>query len=76
MSGDAFREARTLLVERDPGVVGRGAALRSIRDATWVHQRHALAQGYSSLLEMAVDELAAEIAELKARLEVLEDAGG
>jgi hypothetical protein len=37
-----------------------------------VHQRHALAQGYNSILELAIDELAAEITTLKQRVEALE----
>jgi hypothetical protein len=74
MSGDAFREARTLLTEHDPERVGRGVALASIRDATWVHQRHALAQGYNSVLELAIDELAEQVRELKQRLDALEAA--
>jgi len=41
-----------------------------------VHQRHAISQGYNSVLEMALDELAAEIAELKLRVQALEDARG
>jgi hypothetical protein len=73
MSGETFREARTLLVERDPEQIGRGLALTSIRDATWVHQRHALLQGYNSILELAIDELAEQIATLKARVEALEE---
>ena len=75
----AFEEARRKLVEPDPAKVGRGVPLRSIKDATWVHQKHALVQGYNNVLEMAFDELAAEIAELKARIDALEaqlDAGG
>ena len=70
---DAFREARTKMLDPEPG---RGVALGSIRDVTWVHQRHALAQGYNSVLELAIDELAAEIAELKQRVQALEDARG
>jgi hypothetical protein len=72
MSDAAFREARTLLVEPDRSRIGRGTSLGSIRDATWVHQRYAMAQGYNSVLELAIDELAAEIQELKARLDALE----
>jgi hypothetical protein len=72
MSGEAFHEARTLLVERDPDKVGRGLALTSIKDATWVHQRHAMAQGYNSILELAIDELAEQIATLKERCDALE----
>jgi len=72
---EAFRESRTKLLDPDPG---RGVALGSIRDVTWVHQRHAISQGYNSVLEMALDELAAELAELKTRVSVLEErfAGG
>ena len=79
MSKESFREARSLLVEHDPDAVGRGVALTSIKDATWVHQRHALLQGYNSILELAIDELAEQIATLKERVEALEermDAGG
>jgi hypothetical protein len=72
MSDEAFREARTLLTEHDPERVGRGIALSSIRDATWVHQRHALAQGYNSVLELAIDELAEQVRELKRRVDELE----
>jgi uncharacterized small protein (DUF1192 family) len=72
MSDEAFREARSLLVERDPEQIGRGLALTSIKDATWVHQRHALLQGYNSILELAIDELAEQIAALKARVDALE----
>ena len=72
---EAFRESRTKLLDPDPG---RGVALGSIRDVTWVHQRHAIAQGYNSVLELAIDELAAEINELKQRVTLLEErlAGG
>jgi len=82
---DAFREARTLLTERDPGKVGRGTSLASIKDVTWVHQSYAMAHGYNSVVEMAIDELVAEINALKQRLDALEtdleqvgqiDAGG
>jgi len=69
----AFYEARTKLLDDKPG---RGVALGSIRDVTWVHQRHAISQGYNSVLEMALDELAAEVAELKLRVQALEDARG
>ena len=72
MSDETFREARTLLNERDPDKVGRGTSLASIKDATWVHQRYAMAHGYSSILELAVDELAAKIAELEQRIDQLE----
>jgi len=85
MSDETFREARTLLNERDPDKVGRGTSLASIKDATWVHQRYAMAHGYNSVLELAIDELAAEINALKQRMDALEsdleqvgqiDAGG
>jgi len=69
---DAFTEAREKLLEPDPDKLGRGTALSSIRDATWVHQRHAIVHGYNSILELAIDELAAEVAELKQRLDALE----
>jgi hypothetical protein len=72
MSGETFREARSLMLERDPDKVGRGLALTSIKDATWVHQRHALLAGYNSILELAIDELAEQIAELKERCDALE----
>jgi hypothetical protein len=69
---EAMREARLLLLERDPARLGRGTSLQSIRDASWVHQRYALAHGYNSVLELAVDELAAEISSLKQRIDALE----
>jgi len=69
---DAFREARQKLVEPDPSKLGPGLPLTSIRDVTWLHQRHALAQGYNSVLELAIDELAAELNELKTRVDALE----
>jgi len=71
----SFREARQKLLDDKPG---SGVPLGSIRDVTWVHQRHAISQGYNSVLEMALDELAAELAELKTRVSVLEErfAGG
>jgi hypothetical protein len=72
MSEETFHEARTLLVERDPDKLGRGLALTSIKDATWVHQRHALLQGYNSILELAIDELAEQIAAMKTRIDALE----
>ena len=74
-----FREARVLMLEQDPDRVGRGVALTSIKDATWVHQRHALLQGYNSILELAIDELAEQIATLKERVDAFEErigAGG
>jgi hypothetical protein len=73
MSKESFRESRVLMLEQDPDQVGRGVALTSIKDATWVHQRHALAQGYNSILELAIDELAEQIATLKERVEALEE---
>jgi hypothetical protein len=72
MNEKAFHEARTLLVEPDEHRIGRGISLTSIKDVTWVHQRHAMIQGYNSVLEMAFDELAAELGELKGRVEALE----
>lgn len=66
---------RSLLLERDPGVYGTGEPLESIKDATWVHQRHAMAQGYNSLAEYAIDELVTQVRELKARVDALERAG-
>jgi len=72
MSEESFRQARTLMLETDAAKVPRGLPLQSIREVTWLHQRHAIAQGYNSVLEMAFDELAAELAELKRRVEALE----
>jgi len=72
MSEESFRQARTLMLETDAAKIPRGLPLQSIRDVTWLHQRHAIAQGYNSVLEMAFDELAAEIAELKLRIDALE----
>jgi hypothetical protein len=69
---DAMREARLLLLERDPARLGRGTSLQSIRDASWVHQRYALAHGYNSVLELAIDELAEQVRELQSRIDVLE----
>ena len=73
MSEESFREARALMLEHDSDRVGRGLALESIRDATWVHQRHAMVQGYNSILELAIDELAEQIASLKERVDALEE---
>jgi len=73
---EAFREGRVLMTETDPAKLPRGLPLGSIRDVTWVHQRHAISQGYNSVLEMALDELATEVAELKIRVQALEDARG
>jgi len=67
---EAFREARTRMLDPEPG---RGVPLGSIRDATWVHQRYAMLNNYNSVLEMAFDELAAEINELKTRVAQLEE---
>lgn len=69
---DAFREARRVLFDAD--TESPGAPLTSIRDATYVHQRYALSHGYNSLLELAIDELAGEIRELKERVDALETA--
>jgi hypothetical protein len=69
------RVDRSLLLERDPGVYGTGVPLESIKDATWEHQRHAMTHGYNSLVEMAVDELAGQVRELKARVDALERMG-
>jgi len=82
---ETFYESRVKLQERDPEQLGRGLPVGSIKDVTWVHQRYALTHGYNSVLELAIDELAAEINELKQRLDALEtdleqvgqiDAGG
>jgi len=69
---EAFEEARVKMLERNPDRIGRGTSLASIRDATWVHQQYALTHGYDSVLELAIDELAAEITELKLRMDALE----
>ena len=69
MSG--YHLERTLLLEHDPAKLGT-PALRSLRDADWRHQRAAMVQGYSSLAEMAVDELIVLVRELQQRLDRLE----
>jgi len=68
---EAFHEARRALAEPTDDL-GRGVSLTSIRDATFVHQSYALTHGYNSILELAIDQLAAEVTELKLRVDALE----
>ena len=70
---ESFHEARARLLDGKPA---SGVPLGSIRDVTWVHQRHAMSQGYNSVLEMGFDELAARLAKVEARVQALEDARG
>ena len=46
--------------------------LHSLRDANWEHQAAAMAMGYKSVLEMAVDQLGDLVNELETRVEALE----
>lgn len=62
---------RSLLLEREPGPDGL-PPINSIKDATWQHQAYAMSHGYKSMVEMAVDELAAIMQELRERVERLE----
>jgi len=67
----SYRPDRSLLLEHDPAKLGT-PALQSLRDADWRHQQAAMVQGYSSLAEMAVDELIVLVRELQQRLDRLE----
>ena len=69
----SYRPERALLLEHDPAKLDT-PALRSLRDADWRHQRAAMVQGYSSLAEMAIDELIVLVRELQDRLTALEQA--
>lgn len=65
-----FRVDRSLLLERDPQKVrATMEPLRSIRDVDWRHQAHAIAAGYSSVAEMAIDELIARVGDLADRID-------
>jgi len=66
-----YRTDRSLLLEHDPAKLDR-PALRTLRDATWVHQQAAMTQGYNSLAEMAIDELIVLVRELTERVDRLE----
>lgn len=65
------RYDRSLLLEHDPAKLGT-PALNSLRDADVRHQQAAMAQGYNSLAEMAVDELVVLVRELQERMDRLE----
>ena len=67
----SYRPERSLLLEHDPAKLGT-PALRSLRDADWRHQQAAMVQGYSSLAEMAIDELIVLMREMRERLDTLE----
>jgi vacuolar-type H+-ATPase subunit I/STV1 len=65
---------RTLMVEQDPEKVEASTEpLVSIKQADWRHQAKAMAAGYNSLVEYAVDELVAEVRDLKVRMETLDE---
>lgn len=70
MSG--YRVNRALLLEKDPEELKDRPALTSIRDADWRHQRIAMIGGYSSVMEMAIDELITLVRELQERVDKLE----
>lgn len=46
--------------------------LTSIREADWRHQADAMAKGYNSMAEYAIDELLAQILELRDRMDRFE----
>lgn len=66
-----YRVDRSLLLERDPAKLA-GPALVSIRDADFRHQKAAMLAGYSSVAEMAIDEMIAMMRDLQERVDRLE----
>ena len=67
----SYRPERALLLEHDPAKLDT-PPLNSLRDADWRHQQAAMVQGYSSLAEMAVDELVVLVRSLQERMDRLE----
>ena len=65
---------RTLLTEPTEKL-GPGDPLVSIKDANGLHQRTAMLRGYSSVAEMAIDELISRYRELEERVTALERHG-
>lgn len=65
------RHDRALLLERDPEKTA-ATPIKSLREADWRHQTAALVAGYSSLTDMAVDELIVLVRELQDRVAALE----
>jgi hypothetical protein len=68
----SYHFERTLLLEHDPVKLGGYPPIRSLRDADVRHQQAAMTQGYSSLAEMAIDELIVMVREMQERLDTLE----
>lgn len=64
---------RKLLLERDPAKALAGPPIESIRDADLRHQSAAMAAGYNSLAEMAIDELIGLVRALEERVADLEN---
>ena len=70
MSG--YHVDRSLLLEQDPQALSENLQITSIKDADWRHQKAAAVAGYSTVAEMAVDELLRMVRELEERVSVLE----
>lgn len=66
------RTFRSLLLERDPEKLA-AEPLESIRDAGFTHQAAAMAAGYNSVAEMAIDDLVRMVRDLLERVERLEE---
>lgn len=57
-----------LLGDDDP----KPNTITTLKDVHWEHQAAAIGKGYRSVIEMVVDEMAAEIRSLNLRVEALE----
>ena len=70
MSG--YHTDRSLLLEQDPQQLSENLQITSVKDADWRHQKAAMVAGYSSIAELAIDELLRMVRELEDRVAVLE----
>lgn len=71
---DGFAQRARLLDQPRPL---QDIQITSLRQVTYEHQRAAMAAGYSSMAELAIDQLLAEVVALRDRVATLEnDAAG